>query len=114
MDPNLIGVLVTPEVIKQGAFLLGRYNAETNALTDIKVVNSRGHVPPNTELTNYRLIDIGDDVPGQPLDELIEEKCVGWDGVSPITLYFNRADGEFAKWAHANATANAGTAAATG
>jgi hypothetical protein len=111
MDPinnaALFSLLVAPEAIKRGAFLLGRYNAETKALTDIKVVNSRGHVPPNTELTEYKLIGIGDDVPGQPLDEFVTDNCVGWDGVTPLTLYFNRDDGEFVKWAHTPAGAAA-------
>lgn len=107
MDPNLIGVLVTPENIKQGAFLLGRYKAETKDLTDLKVVNNRGHVPPNTDLTEYKLIGMGDTVAGQPLDEFVEEKCHGWDGVTPITIYFNRTSGNFVRWEPAKAATGA-------
>jgi len=95
---NLVSVLVTPEQIKNGAFLLSRLNSETHALTEIKVVNNRGNVPPSTQHSEYKLIGMGEGVPGAPLDDLIDDYCTGWDGVTPITLYFNRADAIFARY----------------
>jgi hypothetical protein len=99
--------MVLVEQIKNGGFLLGRFNVETKALTDIKVVNSRAHVPPNTDLTSYKLIGMGGDIPGEPLDEFADNHCQGWDGVTPINLYFSRAGGNFVRWEPTRAAAGA-------
>ena len=102
-----ISVTVLPEQIKNGGFLLGRYNLETGALTDVKVIKDRQHVPANTEVTRYALIGVDDNMPGQPLDDFIQENCHGWGGTSPIELYFRRNDGEFARWGPGQASAAA-------
>lgn len=103
--PGEILVLVTPEQIKDGKFLLGRQEPETHALTAITVVNSRNHVPPSTNTVEYKLIGMGDDLPGQPLDELVDEYCQNWDAVTPINLYFNSANAAFIRFEPAGSTA---------
>jgi hypothetical protein len=105
---GVISVTVLPEQIKNGGFLLGRYNLETGALTDLKVIKDRAHLPPNTEVTRYALIGVDDNMPGQPLDDFIEENCTGYKGTGAIELYFRRSSGEFARWGPAqNTTASA-------
>ncbi len=109
--PGLITVMVTPEQIKQGAFLLGRYDANTDALSEIRVVNHRNAVPIGNELVTYRLIGVSENGDaGQPLDDFVETKCEGWDGVNPITLAFNRTSGEYVRYQKTPGAANAATA----
>jgi hypothetical protein len=43
------------------------------------------------------------------LDQFVGEKCEGWDGHSPITLYFNQ-DGQFDHWEKTAIGASAGAA----
>ena len=98
VETETIRVFVPIAAIKEGHFLLGRYNVDTGVLNDLRVLSNRGTVPPSKDINRYALIGMGDNLPGQPLDDFVEEHCSGWDGVTPINLFFNRADGTYARW----------------
>jgi hypothetical protein len=96
---GLLSVMVTPEDIKNGKLLVGRYDIDTERLTELRTINSRAVVPPTNDHAAYRLIGIAADLAnGQPLNEFIDEYVKGWDGLTPITLFFN-AQGIFDHWA---------------
>ncbi len=85
MNTDLLPVNVTVDQIKQGDKLLRRFNQNTEKLTEVSVISNRKEVPESTAMLRYETI---------PLDQIVGEKCDGWDGHSPITLYFN-SEGQF-------------------
>jgi hypothetical protein len=85
MNPDLLSVNVTVDQINQGDQLLRRFNLDTEKLTEITVISNRKEVPESTATLRYETM---------PLDQIVREKCEGWDGHSPITLYFN-SEGQF-------------------
>ena len=85
MNPDLLPVSVTVDQIQQGDQLLRRFNLNTEKLTEVTVISNRKEVPESTSMLRYETI---------PLDQIVGEKCEGWDGHSPITLYFN-SEGQF-------------------
>lgn len=105
MDPtvnnDLLPVNVTVDNIEQGYRLLRRFNAETDKLTEVTVISNMKQIPDSTATLRYEDI---------PLDSFVGEKCDGWDGHSPITLYFN-SDGQFDHWEKTAIGATAGAAA---
>lgn len=104
---NLLSVMLTPEDIKNGKFLLGRYDVDTENLTEIRIISSRANVPPANEHAAYKLIGVGEDgAVGQPLYDFVDEHVKGWDGITPITLFF-KVNGAYDHWAP-GATAAAG------
>src|ERR1041384_5316318 len=85
MNPDLLSVNVTVDQIQQGDKLLRRFNLDNEMLTEVTVISNRKEIPESTATLRYEAI---------PLDTLVGEKCEGWDGHSPITLYFKK-DGVF-------------------
>jgi hypothetical protein len=100
MNPDLLPVNVTVDQITQGYRLLRRFNENTGKLTDISVISNLKEIPQSTATVRYE---------DMPLDSFIGEKVTGWDGHSPITLYFND-EGHFDHW-EKTAGATAGAAA---
>jgi hypothetical protein len=100
MNPDLLYVNVTVDQIQQGDQLLRRFNLDTEKLTEVTVISNRKEVPESTATLRYETI---------PLDQIVGEKCEGWDGHSPITLYFNR-DGVFDHFEKTAISAAAGAA----
>lgn len=82
---DLMSVNVTVDQITQGFRLLRRFDLDTEKLTEITVISNAKEVPDSTAKVRYEAL---------ALDTLVGEKCDGWDGHSPITLYFNE-DGQF-------------------
>ena len=107
-----IDVFVTVNDIKGAHYLLGRFNQETDQLTDIRVIDDKTKVPQSNDLTRYHLIGTGEglNVEGMPLDQLVGEKCPAWDGETPIKLSFYRENGAYANWAPAERSTVAGAA----
>jgi hypothetical protein len=85
MNPDLLSVNVTVDQINQGDQLLRRFNLDNEKLTEVTVISNRKEIPESTATLRYEAI---------PLDQIVGEKCEGWDGHSPMTLYFNE-DGQF-------------------
>lgn len=98
---ELIQVNVNVDQIQNGSRLLRRFNADTDKLAEVTVISNVKEIPDSTATLRYEAI---------PLDELVGEQCDGWDGHSPITLYFNE-DGQFDHWEKTGATTAAGAAA---
>lgn len=92
---------VTPAQIKQGHYLLARYNTITDFLTAVMVISDRNRLPgpPAGEHVRYALIGTGSDkLPGQPLDEFVEEHCASWDGATPVNLFFSQITAGIERW----------------
>src|SRR5687768_13788670 len=85
MNTDLIPVNVNVDQIQQGYRLLRRFNADTDKLTEVTVISNMKQIPDSTATLRYE---------ETPLDQFVGEKCEGWDGHSPITLYFN-SEGQF-------------------
>lgn len=81
---DLITVKVTVDNITQGDKLLRRFNDDAK-LTEVTVISNTREIPTSTGGMKYEAL---------ALDSFVGEKCEGWDGHSPITLYFN-SDGQF-------------------
>jgi hypothetical protein len=102
MNPDLLPVNVTVDQITQGYRLLRRFNEDTDKLTQISVISNLKDIPQSTATVRYE---------DMPLDSFIGEKVTGWDGHSPITLYFND-EGHFDHWEKTASTTAAGASAA--
>ena len=98
---NLIKVPVTVDNITNGDQLLRRFNLDTEKLTEVTVIPAHKQIPESTATLRYEGVDIA---------QFIGEKVDGWDGKSPMTLYFNQ-DGHFDHWEKTATGATAGTAA---
>lgn len=77
---DLLSVNVTVDQITQGDRMLRTLNTETGKLAELSVINNRREIPAGTGKFRYEAL---------PLDQIVREKCEGWDGHSNITLYFN-------------------------
>jgi len=97
---DLIPVNITVDNITQGYRLLHRFN-DDERLTEVTVISNQKEIPTATAGVKYKAI---------PLDEFVGEKVEGWDGHSPLTLYFNQ-DGHFDHWEKTATGATAGAAA---
>jgi hypothetical protein len=79
MEP-LMPVNVTRDQIAQGDQLLFRRHTDTGKLTELSVISNRKAIPESNGIVTYEAL---------PLDEIVRDKCEGWDEHSNITLYFN-------------------------
>lgn len=79
MEP-LMSVNVTQDQIVQGDRLLFRRNTETGKLTELSVISNKKEIPESNGIVTYEAL---------PLEEIVRDKCEGWDEHSNITLYFN-------------------------
>jgi|GEM_PF-3923569 len=100
MNP-LISVNVTVDQITQGYRLLRRFDLNTEKLTECTVISNQKEIPDSTASIRYEAL---------PLDTFVGEKVEGWDGHSPMTLYFNE-EGVFDHWEKTGITAAAGATA---
>ena len=98
---DLLSVNVTVDQITQGYKLLRRFNLGTDKLTEINVISNQKDIPEANSIVRYEAI---------PLDTFIGEKVTGWDGHSPMTLYFND-EGVFDHWEKTAVATGAGAAA---
>jgi hypothetical protein len=97
---NNLSVNVTVDQITQGYKLLRRFNEDTDKLTELSVISNLKEIPESTGIVRYETLDLA---------EFIGGKVNGWDGHSPMTLYFND-EGQFDHW-EKTASATAGAAA---
>ena len=102
MKEGLYSVNVTVDDIRQGSQLLRRFDENTDKLTECTVISNAKEIPDSTASIRYEAL---------PLNTLVGEKVDGWDGHSPITLYFND-EGHFDHWEKTTIGAAAGASAA--
>ena len=95
---DLLSVPITVDHITQGYQLLRRFNEDTDRLTEVKVISNQRDIPESTARVRYETVDLAG---------FMGEKVTGYDGHSPITLYFND-EGHFDHWEKTGATSAAG------
>ena len=100
-DANLIPIVVSMDQIKAGNYLLGRYDQDSDHLTEIRTIVDSKSVPHGTAKIRFELLS------EDPLDTFVKDHCEGWDGTSGVKLFFNRENAAYVTWeiAHTGAAA---------